>query len=89
MKQKLIQVDEAAMEQTILLCQKEQEQYIQKKLHLFATADSSLYVARFSLLYDPIYYRTIDFDTADNAGCSQCSDLHCYLLFHTGYFCTL
>ena len=30
MKQKLIQVDEAAMEQTILLCQKEQEQYIQK-----------------------------------------------------------
>ena len=30
MKQKLIQVDEAAMEQTILLCQKEQEQYTQK-----------------------------------------------------------
>ena len=30
MKQKHIQVDEAALEQTVLLCQKEQERYIQK-----------------------------------------------------------
>lgn len=30
MKQKPIQIDEAALEQTILLCQKEQEQYTQK-----------------------------------------------------------
>ena len=37
MKQKLIQVDEAAMEQTDSSLSKEQEQYIQKKLHLFAT----------------------------------------------------
>lgn len=30
MKQKLIQIDEAALEQTILLCHREQEQYTQK-----------------------------------------------------------